>query len=183
MSYNVAALIIPKNHGELPISHLQPEDSYAIFIDAQSSSNIEQNEFAFQHIEKYMPSHCQSSVKRIYGHADLLKTLKPFMLQYGLHAPYHFPNKALPHLHNIDGLMIMDITEAMYKYPDIKVFIIFSSDGDFVPVVQKLRKAGKIVIVYVRGKITSPALLMVCSHFVNIGEEATRINGVNKCQK
>eukprot|EP00956_Cyclotella_meneghiniana_P042098 scaffold248354_cov101-Cyclotella_meneghiniana.AAC.1 len=113
--------------------HLKPQDSYAIFIDAQSSSNVKDNELAFRHMNDCIPSHSLSSVKRIYGDVASLKKLSPFVVQYGLHVPYRYPDESLPNLHNIDGLMIMDIIEAIYKHPHIKAFIIFASDGDFVP--------------------------------------------------
>eukprot|EP00956_Cyclotella_meneghiniana_P032117 scaffold86807_cov70-Cyclotella_meneghiniana.AAC.1 len=113
--------------------HLKPQDSYAIFIDAQSSSNVKDNELAFRHMNDCIPSHSLSSVKRIYGDVASLKKLSLFVSQYGLHVPYRYPDESLPNLHNIDGLMIMDIIEAIYKHPHIKAFIIFASDGDFVP--------------------------------------------------
>ena len=147
--------------------HLNPQDSYAIFIDAQSSSNVKDNELAFRHMNDCIPSHSLSSVKRIYGDVASLKKLSLFVSQYGLHVPYRYPDESLPNLHNIDGLMIMDIIEAIYKHPHIKAFIIFASDGDFVPLVYKLREAGKIVIVYGRRKSTSSALQSACHHYVN----------------
>lgn len=129
--------------------HLQPQDTYAIFIDAQSSSNIKGNEMALQHMNDYVPSH-SLSVKRIYGDVPLLTKLNPNVLQFGLQIPYHYPDEALPNLHNIDVLMIMDIMESIYKHPHIKAYILFTGDGDFVPLVHRLREAGKIVIVYSR---------------------------------
>ena len=92
----------------------------------------------------YIPSH-SLSVKRIYGDVPLLTKLSPFVLQFGLQIPYHYPDKALPKLHNIDVLMIMDIIESIYKHPHIKAYILFTGDGDFEPLVHRLREAGKIV--------------------------------------
>ena len=53
--------------------HLQSQDSYAIFIDAQNTSH-NHCELAEQHIQTSIPSHSVLSVKRLYGDIELLKS-------------------------------------------------------------------------------------------------------------
>jgi hypothetical protein len=46
----------------------------------------------------------------------------------------------------VDMRMAVDVVETAYTRPDIGVFVLASSDSDFVPVVQMLRRMGKIIV-------------------------------------
>lgn len=63
----------------------------------------------------------------------------------------------------------------------------FTGDGDFSPLVHKLREAGKIVVVYGRKKSTSPALQSACHCYFNIevllAAEEARIQNENRLKK
>ena len=131
------------------LQHLQPRDSYAIFIDAQNTS-IKHCELAHEHIQSSIPSHALPSIKRLYGDKTLLTNDKvgwsKFANSHGLYIPHIYPDDNHPNLHNIDILMVMDITESLYKHSHITTYILMTSDGDFSPLVHKLREAGKTVV-------------------------------------
>lgn len=151
------------------LQRLTPQDSVAVFIDAQNSSP-EHFELAQQHLNNSIPSHSLTTIKRIYGdHGTLFVTWDKSILRHKLHVPYHYPNKHLPNLHNADPLIIMDIMETLYNNP-AKAYILVTGDGDFTPVVHKLKEAGKIVIGYGREKSTSDALSSACHYFVDTQE-------------
>ena len=151
------------------LQKLTPQDSVAIFIDAQNSSP-EHFEVAQQHLNNSIPSHSLTTIKRIYGdHSTLFITWDKSILRHKLHVPYHYPNKHLPNLHNADPLIIMDIMETLYSNP-AKAYILVTGDGDFTPLVHKLKEAGKIVIGYGREKSTSNALSSACHYFVDTQE-------------
>ena len=151
------------------LQQLTPQDTVAVFIDAQNSSP-EHFEVAQKHLNNSIPSHSLTTIKRIYGdHGRLFKKWDESILRHKLHVPYHYPNKHLPKLHNADVLMVMDITETLYSNP-AKAYILVTGDGDFTPLVHKLKEAGKIVIGYGREKSTSDALSSACHCFVNTQE-------------
>ena len=143
------------------LQHLQPRDSYAIFIDAQNTS-IKHCELAHEHIQSSIPSHALPSIKRLYGDKTLLTNDKvgwsKFANSHGLYVPHIYPDDNHPNLHNIDILMVMDITESLYKHSHITTYILMTSDGDFSPLVHKLREAGKTVVGYGAKNITSRIL-------------------------
>ena len=56
--------------------------------------------------------------------------------------------------------------------PQITGFCIISSDGDFTPIVMRLREAGKLVIGFGENK-TPKAFVEACDHFETIGQTAT----------
>ena len=146
--------------------------NYAIFVDAQNASPTT-FPLVHDHIKSLRPQSLPS-IKRIYGDADLLSTKleQDNTIEYtnwsriaadnGFHCPYHYPRR------NIDSLMVMDIMEALYTQPHIQTYILLTSDGDFAPLVHKLREAGKIVIGYGHEKSTSLALSSACHSYVHI---------------
>ncbi len=48
----------------------------------------------------------------------------------------------------VDALMIMDMYECLMDFPNVKKMILFASDSDFVPIVQKMKENGREVILY-----------------------------------
>lgn len=149
------------------------QGSYAIFIDAQNIP-AKHCELAQQHIKSSISSqhNVLPSIKRIYGDVTLLKKEEraQFIVDHGFHIPYRYPDDANPNLHNIDVLMVMDVTESLYKNPHIKTYILMTGDGDFAPIVHKLREAGKIAMVYGQAKQTSDALANAAHCYVNTTE-------------
>jgi hypothetical protein len=111
------------------LQQLQPQDSYAIFIDAQNVSSTKHNELALQHLKSSIPSHSLPSIQLIYGDVHNLSKCSQFILDNGLRIPYRYPDAANPKLHNIDVLMVMDIIETLYTKPHIKAYVLFTGDG------------------------------------------------------
>lgn len=52
-----------------------------------------------------------------------------------------------PIKNSADIQMTMDIMDVLYTRPDIEIFILFTGDQDFLPVLHRLRGAGKITVV------------------------------------
>jgi len=149
---------------------LTPQDYVAVFIDSQNSSPA-QFEVAQQHLNNSLPSHSITSIKRIYGeHSRLYNIWGESILRHGLKAPYHYPNKHLPKLHNIDVLMVMDIMETLYNNKPVKAYILITGDGDFTPLVHKLKEKGKIVMGYGHKKNSSKAFSSACHWFIDTQE-------------
>jgi len=48
----------------------------------------------------------------------------------------------------VDALMIMDMYECIINFPNINKMILFASDSDFVPMVNKMKENKKEVILY-----------------------------------
>jgi len=48
----------------------------------------------------------------------------------------------------VDALVIMDMYECIINFPEVKKMILIASDSDFVPIVEKMMKNGKEVILY-----------------------------------
>jgi len=48
----------------------------------------------------------------------------------------------------VDALMIMDMYECILEFPIINKMILIASDSDFVPIVEKMKKNNKEVILY-----------------------------------
>ena len=113
------------------LQQLQPQDSYAIFIDAQNVSSTKHNELALQHLKSSIPSHSLPSIQLIYGDVHNLSKCSQFILDNGLRIPYRYPDAANPKLHNIDVLMVMDIIETLYTKPHIKAYVLFTGDGKY----------------------------------------------------
>jgi len=48
----------------------------------------------------------------------------------------------------VDALIIMDMYECLMNFPNINKMILFASDSDFVPIVEKMKENKKEVILY-----------------------------------
>ncbi len=66
------------------------------------------------------------------------------------------------------ALMVEMMMIYAHHQHDIDTFILISGDGDFVPVVQMLRSAGKQVIVAAPWRSSSPALRRAASRFFTL---------------
>jgi len=142
------------------ILHCNPQASYAIFIDAQNAS-VNHFHLVQQHItNSLIPPNALPSIRRIYGDASHPAWSKA-MIRFGLHSPYNYPDL------NIDSLLVMDAMETLYKHRHIQTFILITSDGDFSPLVHKLRESGKIVVGYGPDKSTAPMLVSACHYYFN----------------
>ena len=78
-----------------------------------------------------------------------------------------------------DILLTIDAVELLYVH-SIDAFVIVSSDSDFVPLVSKLRGAGKTVIGAGRRDGTSPTLVKSCDRYIFLDDAAPPSRGSGK---
>ncbi len=78
----------------------------------------------------------------------------------------------------IDALIILDMYDIKDKHPNIKKIILIASDSDFVPVIERMKEKGFIIIIYTyfdrkrKSKFsTSNQLLKVSSKWVKLTKE------------
>lgn len=64
--------------------------------------------------------------------------------------------------------------DAISIAPAVDVVVLASGDGDFAPLVEKLRHSGKIVEVLAFAKSSSSKLKEVCDDFIDLGENPRR---------
>ncbi|KAL9185416.1 hypothetical protein ACHAXT_003193 [Thalassiosira profunda] len=137
------------------------KSSNAIFIDAQNAY-VTDFPLIQKHIESVvLPSLTRPSVKKIYGDAALLKNSSwaQSMEEHALESTDDVKEG------NIDSLLVMGVTECLLQRPDVQTYILITGDGDFAPVVTKLRERQKTVIVYSSGRVMSPKLREACHHY------------------
>lgn len=64
-----------------------------------------------------------------------------------------------------DIRMAVDAMELLFTHPDLKVFVLVTGDGDFSPLVQRLREFGKRVVGVGTESNASKRLVSVCSEY------------------
>ena len=156
---------------------------YAVFIDAQnvspsSVSFVMEHELLFSNPTDPLPASSSSSMSskntrtmipsilRVYGHPGLCQQSNwiQTIQQFGFHNPYPTANKQ-----NVDSYIFMDVMETLYTKPHIQTYILVTSDGDFVPLLHKLKEAGKIVYGYGGShENTSKELMYTCHRYAII---------------
>jgi len=137
--------------------------SYAIFVDGQNAS-VNHFSLVLRDIDHFLPQGSLPTIKNIYGDAKLLEVNRSpwftLMERYGLHSPYHYQNT------NIDSLLVMDVMEALYRYSHIQTYILVTGDGDFAPLVHRLREGGKTILGYGATKNTATVLASACHRYI-----------------
>ncbi|MBD3004831.1 NYN domain-containing protein [Streptomyces sp. 5-10] len=74
-----------------------------------------------------------------------------------------------PGKNSVDLRIAVDVMEVAYTRPDISLFVLVSSDADFIPVADKLRSLGKVVV-GVGAETAQPALKKAFSRW-NVPED------------
>lgn len=109
----------------------------ALFIDAENISA----DYA-ESIFNYASAHGKILVKKIYADwtNDGVKPWKEAIGEYSIKAIqcFHFTNTK----NSSDMSLTTDVLEVLYE-KDIQIFIIVSSDSDYLPLAQKLKEKGK----------------------------------------
>ncbi|MCD6318153.1 NYN domain-containing protein [Candidatus Aerophobetes bacterium] len=62
-----------------------------------------------------------------------------------------------------DPMLICDVMQSLYEYPQIDVFVICSGDKDMVPLIRKLAQMGKEVLVIGVAATSAQILINECS--------------------
>ncbi len=103
-------------------------------------------------------------VKRAYADWAVAANKRDQLLELGIEA-IHNPRLASAGKNSSDIRLVIDATDLLYSSP-VDTFVIVSSDSDFVPLVSKLRAAGKTVIGAGRSAVASRTLITACDRYI-----------------
>ena len=103
-------------------------------------------------------------IKRAYADWSTQRSKRDQLLELGIEAVHHF-RSTNGGKNSSDILLAIDAVDLLHGAP-IDVFVIVSSDSDFVPLVSKLRAAGKSVIGSGRRDVTSATLVKSCDRYL-----------------
>lgn len=112
-------------------------------------------------------------VKRAYGDWSVASNKRDQLLELGIE-PIHLFHSGPSGKNSSDIRLAIDAVDLLYGSP-VDTFVIVSSDSDFVPLVSRLRSAGKTVIGAGRKAAVSRTLVLSCDryYFLEQSEEAT----------
>lgn len=102
-------------------------------------------------------------VKRAYADWSVQSNKRDQLLELGIE-PVHLFRSSGGSKNSSDIRLAIDAVELLHQSP-VDTFIIVSSDSDFVPLVSKLRSAGKTVIGAGREAIVSRTLVRSCDRY------------------
>ena len=103
-------------------------------------------------------------IKRAYADWSVQRHKRDQLLELGIEAMHHF-RSTNSGKNSSDISLTIDAVDLLYNAP-VDVFVIVSSDSDFVPLVGKLRSAGKIAIGAGRREGSSPTLVKSCDRYI-----------------
>lgn len=75
-----------------------------------------------------------------------------------------------------DIRMAVDAMETLITHPEVTTFVLVAGDGDYTPLVQRLREYGKTVIGVGTEASASPRLVAVCSEYKYWGTLLAEVN-------
>ena len=107
-------------------------------------------------------------IKRAYADWSVHRNKRDQLLEYGIEASHHF-RSTKQSKNSSDISLTIDAIDLLYSAP-VDVFVIVSSDSDFVPLVNKLRSAGKSAIGAGRRGGSSPTLVKSCDRYIYLDE-------------
>ena len=107
-------------------------------------------------------------IKRAYADWSVHRGKRDQLLELGIEAKhlFHATNSGK---NSSDISLVIDAVDLLYVAP-VDTFVIVSSDSDFVPLVSKLRAAGKGVIGAGRRDVSSPTLVKSCDRYIYFDE-------------
>ena len=103
-------------------------------------------------------------IKRAYADWSVERNKRDQLLEMGIEAIHHF-RSTRSGKNSSDICLAIDAVDLLHGAP-IDTFVIVSSDSDFVPLVSKLRGAGKSVIGAGRREAASPTLVKSCDRYI-----------------
>lgn len=119
-------------------------------------------------------------IRRAYGDWSVQRGKQDQLLDLGIE-PIHQYHSNKSGKNSSDIRLVIEAIDLLHSSP-IDSFVIVSSDSDFVPLVGRLRSAGKSVIVAGRREATSPTLIKSCDRFIFLddAEPAVAQNAVSR---
>ena len=109
------------------------------------------------------------TIKRAYSDWSVQREKRDQLLELGIEAVHHFRSNRSGK-NSSDIVLAIDAVDLLYGAP-VDTFVIVSSDSDFVPLVSKLRAAGKGVIGSGRHGAASPTLVRSCDRYIYLDEQ------------
>lgn len=107
-------------------------------------------------------------VKRAYADWSVHRNKRDQLLELGIEAAHHF-RSTKSSKNSSDISLAIDAVDLLHNAP-VDTFVIASADSDFVPLVSKLRAAGKIVMGAGRRDGSSPTLVKSCDRYIFLDE-------------
>jgi uncharacterized protein (TIGR00288 family) len=102
-------------------------------------------------------------IKRAYADWSHVKTPREQLFEYGIE-PIHIYKSTKGGKNASDIRMTIDATELLFQ-STVDTFVIVSSDTDFLPLINKLRSAGKVVIGAGRKETASSNMVKSCDKY------------------
>ena len=103
-------------------------------------------------------------VKRAYADWSVERGKRDQLLELGIE-PIQVSRYSKSGKNSSDIRLAIDAVDLLYGGP-VDSFVVVSSDSDFVPLVNKLRAAGKSAIGAGRREAASPVLVMACDRYI-----------------
>ena len=146
------------------------EANIAILIDYENVGGLD----SIQYLLDQLSDVGRVIIKRAYADWSAQRDKRDQLLELGIDAVHHFrSNKSGKNSSDIS--LAIDSVDLLHEAP-VDTFVIVSSDSDFVPLVSKLRSAGKSVIGAGRREGASATLVKSCDRYIYI-DDATRSVG------
>ena len=111
-------------------------------------------------------------IKRAYADWSVHRSRRDQLLEYGIEAEHYFHNTKSGK-NSSDICLVIDAVDLLHNAP-IDTFVIVSADSDFVPLVNKLRAAGKTVVGAGRHDVASSTLVRSCDRYVYLDDSAEK---------
>ncbi len=134
------------------------EQQLAVLIDVENTG-LQSIQWLFDQISDIG----RIIVKRAYADWSIARGNRDQLLELGVE-PVHLFRSRGGGKNSSDILLTIDAIELLHQSP-VDTFVIVSSDSDFVPLVSKLRAAGKIVIGAGYEATTSRTLVISCDRY------------------
>jgi hypothetical protein len=110
-------------------------------------------------------------VKRAYADWSVERSKRDQLLELGIEAVHHF-RSTKSGKNSSDIKLAIDAVDLLHS-ADLDTFVIVSSDSDFVPLVSKLRAAGKSVVGAGRREAASATLIKSCDRYIYLDDAKT----------
>ena len=136
------------------------ESNVAVLIDFENVGGLDN----IQYLLDQLSDVGRVIVKRAYADWSAHRGMRDQLLELGVEARHLF-RSTKSGKNSSDILLALDAVDLQYGAP-VDTFVIVSSDSDFVPLVSKLRAAGKSVIGAGRPDAASPTLIRSCDRYI-----------------
>ncbi len=141
-----------------------PERQIAVLIDLENAGLS-----PIQRLFDQIVHEGRIIVKRAYADWSRAGKSRDQLLELGIE-PIQLFRSASGRKNSNDILLAIDAVDLLYSSP-IDIFVIVSSDSDFIPLINKLRASGKIVFCAGEQAKMSPTLIKACDRYFHIDQD------------